>query len=147
MDVAKNNTRPPPIGSTIPLNDPRQNDFQRELPAARKGIDTIAPSGIFWIAIPRAISQGAGQIEIRRERTGQRDTDRHSLREIMDCYCQCQFGGAGQAALWTLRFSADMNVRGDVVDNQQKCETCQQTDGRRHYGIRPFSHVDGRNYQ
>ena len=52
IDVAKNNTRPPPIGSTIPLNVPMQKDFQREFPAARSGIDIIAPSGMFWIAIP-----------------------------------------------------------------------------------------------
>ena len=42
----------PPTGSTTPLNEPIRKDFQRLLPAARIGIAMIAPSGMFWIAIP-----------------------------------------------------------------------------------------------
>ncbi len=39
-------------GSTSPVSVPIQNDLKREFPALRKGIDTMAPSGKFCIAMP-----------------------------------------------------------------------------------------------
>ena len=41
-----------PMGSTIPLSEPMANDFHLLYPSASIGIDMIAPSGIFCIAIP-----------------------------------------------------------------------------------------------
>ena len=35
------------MGSTTPLNEPNMNDLQRLLPAARMGIEIMAPSGMF----------------------------------------------------------------------------------------------------
>ena len=43
-----------PTGSTAPLNEPITNDFHFELPAARIGMEMMAPSGTFWMAIPKA---------------------------------------------------------------------------------------------
>ena len=43
-----------PIGSTKPDNTPYTKVFHFGIPSALNGIDTIAPSGKFWIAIPRA---------------------------------------------------------------------------------------------
>ena len=52
-------TRMAPMGSTIPLRLPIANERQRLLPSAFKGIDTIAPSGIFCMAIPTDIVKAA----------------------------------------------------------------------------------------
>ena len=40
------------MGSTAPLREPMKNDFHLELPAARMGMEIMAPSGTFWMAIP-----------------------------------------------------------------------------------------------
>ena len=40
------------MGSTAPLRLPRRNERQRELPSARMGMEMMAPSGMFWMAIP-----------------------------------------------------------------------------------------------
>ena len=42
----------PAIGSTIPLNVPYKNDFHFPFPFPASGIEMIAPSGKFCIAIP-----------------------------------------------------------------------------------------------
>ena len=41
-----------PMGSTRPLSAPMPNDFQRVLPSARSGMEMMAPSGMFWMAMP-----------------------------------------------------------------------------------------------
>ena len=41
-------------GSTAPERTPYQNVFDLDIPSPLKGIDTMAPSGKFWIAIPIA---------------------------------------------------------------------------------------------
>ena len=46
-------TSTPPMGSTMPLSAPTPKAFQRLLPAARNGIEMMAPSGTFWMAIPK----------------------------------------------------------------------------------------------
>ena len=43
-----------PIGSTIPDNAPYKNAFVFDMPSLFSGIEIIAPSGKFWIAIPIA---------------------------------------------------------------------------------------------
>ena len=48
-----------PIGSTIPLILPIRKERHLLLPSAFRGIDTIAPSGIFCIAIPTDIVRAA----------------------------------------------------------------------------------------
>ena len=50
---ANNRTATAPTGSTAPLNEPITNDFHFELPAARMGMEMMAPSGTFWMAIPK----------------------------------------------------------------------------------------------
>ena len=40
------------IGSTIPESTPPKNAFGFPVPSARSGMEIIAPSGKFWIAIP-----------------------------------------------------------------------------------------------
>ena len=65
----------------------------------------------------------------------------------MDGDGQCQFGGSGQSALRPFCFSADMNVRCDVVDEQQKGEACEKANGRRYYSRGALSHIHGRDYQ
>ena len=52
----------PPNGSTIPLRLPKRNDFIRLLPSARMGIDMIAPSGMFCIAIPSDMARAAAAV-------------------------------------------------------------------------------------
>ena len=42
-----------PIGSTMPESTPPAKDFPRPIPAEWSGMEMIAPSGKFWIAIPR----------------------------------------------------------------------------------------------
>ena len=42
----------PPMGSTAPLMLPNQKERQRELPSALMGIEMMAPSGMFWMAMP-----------------------------------------------------------------------------------------------
>ena len=49
---ANSNTAMAPMGSTAPLNEPIRNDRHLLLPAARIGIEMMAPSGTFWMAIP-----------------------------------------------------------------------------------------------
>ena len=49
---ASSKTAKAPMGSTAPLREPMKNDFHLELPAARMGIEIMAPSGTCWIAIP-----------------------------------------------------------------------------------------------
>ena len=49
---ASNMTANAPTGSTAPLNDPITNDFHLELPAVLIGMDMMAPSGTFWMAMP-----------------------------------------------------------------------------------------------
>ena len=44
----------PPTGSTIPDKIPQRNAFLLLIPSPQRGIDTMAPSGKFWIAIPIA---------------------------------------------------------------------------------------------
>ena len=41
-----------PIGSTIPDKTPPIKAFVLLIPSERSGMDMIAPSGKFWIAIP-----------------------------------------------------------------------------------------------
>ena len=54
-----------PTGSTIPLRPPMRKDLMREFPAARIGIEMMAPSGTFWTAIPIAVAiAAAGAIAI-----------------------------------------------------------------------------------
>ena len=43
-----------PMGSTAPDSTPSRKAFPLSLPSARRGMEIIAPSGKFWIAIPRA---------------------------------------------------------------------------------------------
>ena len=45
---------PAAIGSTTPLKKPYKNALNLEIPSSFKGIEIIAPSGKFWIAIPIA---------------------------------------------------------------------------------------------
>ena len=61
--LVSNITKAAPIGSTMPLRLPIAKDFLLEFPAARIGMEMIAPSGTFWIAIPRA-SVTAAAIDI-----------------------------------------------------------------------------------
>lgn len=42
-----------PMGSTMPETTPPANAFLLLIPSARSGIEMIAPSGKFWIAMPR----------------------------------------------------------------------------------------------
>ena len=49
---ANSKTATAPTGSTAPLNEPMTNDFHLLLPAARMGMEMMAPSGTFWMAIP-----------------------------------------------------------------------------------------------
>ena len=57
--VASNITAKAPIGSTTPLSEPSIKDFQRLLPAARIGIEMMAPSGMFCMAIPKDTEMAA----------------------------------------------------------------------------------------
>ena len=41
-----------PIGSTAPDRTPPQKAFDFFIPAARSGMEMIAPSGKFWTAMP-----------------------------------------------------------------------------------------------
>ena len=43
-----------PMGSTTPLSVPSTNDFHLLLPAALMGMEMMAPSGMFWMAMPNA---------------------------------------------------------------------------------------------
>jgi len=47
MSEASYNTAMAPIGSTTPLSEPNTNDLNRLLPAARMGMEMMAPSGMF----------------------------------------------------------------------------------------------------
>ena len=47
MSEASNSTAMAPIGSTTPLSEPNTNDLHRLLPAARMGMEMMAPSGMF----------------------------------------------------------------------------------------------------
>ena len=49
-------TMSPPIGSTAPLRLPIMNDRHLLLPSARIGIEMIAPSGMFCMAMPSDIA-------------------------------------------------------------------------------------------
>ena len=42
-----------PTGSTAPHNVPARNALGRDMPLAVNGSDTTAPSGTFWMAMPR----------------------------------------------------------------------------------------------
>ena len=42
-----------PTGSTAPDSVPAQNARPRLMPSAFRGIEMIAPSGKFWMAMPR----------------------------------------------------------------------------------------------
>lgn len=53
---ARSITAIPPIGSMIPLRLPMIKDFVLLLPSALMGMDMIAPSGMFWMAIPNDIA-------------------------------------------------------------------------------------------
>ena len=48
------NVRAPESTSTAPESTPIRKVFCFGIPSARRGMETIAPSGKFWIAIPRA---------------------------------------------------------------------------------------------
>ena len=50
---------PPKRGSTAPESMPNQNDFALLFPSAYRGMDMIAPSGKFCIAMPRARARAA----------------------------------------------------------------------------------------
>ena len=58
---ASNRTAMAPIGSTTPLRDPNTNDFHRLLPAARIGIEIMAPSGMFCMAMPNDTEMAAAK--------------------------------------------------------------------------------------
>ena len=47
MSEASNSTAMAPIGSTTPLSGPNTNNLHRLLPAARMGMEMMAPSGMF----------------------------------------------------------------------------------------------------
>ena len=49
---ANKRTATAPAGSTAPLRLPIRNERHLELPSARMGMEMMAPSGIFWMAIP-----------------------------------------------------------------------------------------------
>ena len=49
---ANRRTIAPPIGSTKPLKLPMANAFQRLFPSLRSGMEIMAPSGMFCMAIP-----------------------------------------------------------------------------------------------
>ena len=51
-----------PIGSTMPLNAPIRNAFHLLCPSPRKGMETIAPSGMFWMAIPTDMAMAAAAV-------------------------------------------------------------------------------------
>ena len=42
-----------PMGSTMPDSTPSQNARRFGIPSARRGMEMMAPSGKFWMAIPR----------------------------------------------------------------------------------------------
>ena len=50
-----------PIGSTTPLSEPNTNDFHLLLPAARIGIEIMAPSGMFCMAMPNDMEMAAAK--------------------------------------------------------------------------------------
>lgn len=51
-----------PNGSTIPLSVPMRNERSRELPAALIGMATMAPSGMFCMAIPIETAMAADMV-------------------------------------------------------------------------------------
>ena len=57
--AAKRMTNRPPMGSTMPESEPMRKERQRLLPAARMGMEMIAPSGMFWMAIPSETAMAA----------------------------------------------------------------------------------------
>ena len=41
------------MGSTIPERVPQRKAFDLLMPSARRGMEIMAPSGKFWMAMPR----------------------------------------------------------------------------------------------
>ena len=48
-----------PIGSITPRSEPNTNDLHRLLPAARMGMEIMAPSGMFRMAMPNDTEMAA----------------------------------------------------------------------------------------
>ena len=59
MICANKITNAPPIGSTIPDSVPITKALFLDTPSALNGIEIMAPSGKFWIAIPNAKAKAA----------------------------------------------------------------------------------------
>ena len=89
--------------------------------------------------------QRPGHGEIGRYGPGDGYAHRHALRKIVDGDGQGQLGGAGQAAAGTFHLTVGMDVRGDVVYEQQEGKARQKP---KHGGDDAAAgHVHGRNEQ
>ena len=84
---ASNRTAMAPMGSTTPLRDPNTNDLHRLLPAARIGIEIMAPSGMFCMAMPNDTEMAAAKDMCEHHANG------HAFGQVVYGYGKGKHGG------------------------------------------------------
>ena len=88
-----------PIGSTTPESTPPAKALPLLSPSARRGIEMMAPSGKFWMAMPRDRGPAlAAVICALPAKAGIHHTDCHALRDIVQGHRQYHHRSAAQSA-------------------------------------------------
>ena len=74
------------MGSTIPERVPQRKAFDLLMPSARRGMEIMAPSGKFWMAMPREREcTGSSDLCISGQVACVHDADGHAFRDVVEC--------------------------------------------------------------